>query len=32
MSPPPFMPNGYFDNTIQAMFDQSDQIFEARIA
>ena len=27
-----FMSNVYFDNTIQAMFDQSDQIFKAMYA
>ena len=27
-SPPRFMSKYYFDNTLQAMFDQSDQIFD----
>ena len=29
MPPPPFMSNGYFDNTIQDMFDLSNKTFVA---
>ena len=28
MYPPQFMQNGYFDDTIQAIFDISDQTYE----